>query len=173
MNIVSYDKFIENNNAEGLVAGTIMSIQEKKSAKGTPYAIVKFSDKKREFELFLFSEILTQNREKLKESESFVINLQKDKINSDEKKQRVNVKKILSLEEVINRPYSKIMIEINEKCKFNEIKHILSRNGETEVNIVINCNNKKVYYSLQNNKKINFKDIKALKAKDYVEKIIV
>ena len=89
------------------------------------------------------------------------------------KKQRVNVKKILSLEEVINRPYSKIMIEINEKCKFNEIKHILSRNGETEVNIVINCNNKKVYYSLQNNKKINFKDIKALKAKDYVEKIIV
>ena len=173
LNIVSYDKFIENNNAEGLVAGTIMSIQEKKSAKGTPYAIVKFSDKKREFELFLFSEILTQNREKLKESESFVINLQKDKINSDEKKQRVNVKKILSLEEVINRPYSKIMIEINEKCKFNEIKHILSRNGETEVNIVINCNDKKVYYSLQNNKKINFKDIKALKAKDYVEKIIV
>ena len=28
-----------------------MSIQEKKSAKGTPYAIVKFSDKKAEFEL--------------------------------------------------------------------------------------------------------------------------
>ena len=31
---------------KGLVAGTIMSIQEKKSAKGTPYAIIKFSDKK-------------------------------------------------------------------------------------------------------------------------------
>ena len=65
---------------EGLVAGTIMSIQEKKSAKGTPYAIVKFSDKKGEFELFLFSEILVNNRDKLKESESFVITLQKDKI---------------------------------------------------------------------------------------------
>ena len=65
------------------------------------------------------------------------------------------------------------MIEINEKCKFNEIKQILSRNGETEVNLIINYKNKKVYYSLQNNKKINFKDIKALKAKEYVEKIIV
>ena len=54
-----------------------------------------------------------------------------------------------------------------------KLKNILSKNGETEINIVINCKNKKAYYSLQNNKKINFKDIKALKAKDYVEKIIV
>ena len=55
-----------------------MSIQEKKSAKGTPYAIVKFSDKKSEFELFLFAEILVSNREKLKESETFfVLTLQK------------------------------------------------------------------------------------------------
>ena len=37
-----------------------MAIQEKKSAKGTPYGIVKFSDNKGEFELFLFSEILIQ-----------------------------------------------------------------------------------------------------------------
>ena len=33
---------------------------KKKSIKGTPYAIVKFSDKKGEFELFLFSEILVK-----------------------------------------------------------------------------------------------------------------
>ena len=35
---------------EGLVAGTVMSILEKKSSKGTPYAIIKFSDKKGEFD---------------------------------------------------------------------------------------------------------------------------
>ena len=60
-----------------------MSIQEKKSAKGTPYAIIKFSDKKGEFELFLFSEILINNRDKLKESESFVLTLQKEKTLDD------------------------------------------------------------------------------------------
>ena len=54
LNIISYNEFYQNENGDGLVAGTIMSIQEKKSAKGTPYAIVKFSDKKGEFELFLF-----------------------------------------------------------------------------------------------------------------------
>ena len=46
LNIISYNQFYNNRNNEGLVAGTIMSIQEKKSTKGTPYAIIKFSDQK-------------------------------------------------------------------------------------------------------------------------------
>ena len=78
--------------SEGLIAGTIMSIQEK-SAKGTPYAIVRFSDKKGEFELFLFAEILVSNRDKLKESESFVITLQKDKVTGEETKKELMLEK--------------------------------------------------------------------------------
>ena len=65
LKIISYDQFYLDSNSEGLVAGTIMSIQEKKSTKGTPYAIIKFSDEKREFELFVFAEMLVSNREKL------------------------------------------------------------------------------------------------------------
>ena len=34
LNITTYRKFLLNDNNEGLVAGTVMSIQEKKSAKG-------------------------------------------------------------------------------------------------------------------------------------------
>ena len=71
-----------------------MSIQEKKSIKGTPYAIVKFSDKEGEFELFLFAEILVKNRDLIKESESFVLTLQKDKISDKNSNRRLNVKKI-------------------------------------------------------------------------------
>ena len=37
-----------------IVAGTIMSIQEKKSSKGNPFAIIKFTDLKSEFEFFYF-----------------------------------------------------------------------------------------------------------------------
>ena len=65
LKIISYGEFSTNNESEALVAGTIMSIQEKKSAKGTPFAIVKFSDNTGEFELFIFSEILINNRDKL------------------------------------------------------------------------------------------------------------
>ena len=50
-------------SSESLVAGTIMSIQEKKSSKGTPFAIIKFSDTSSEFELFVFSDLLPSNRE--------------------------------------------------------------------------------------------------------------
>ena len=64
LKITSFHQFNKDETSEGLVAGTIMSLQEKKSAKGAPYAIVKFSDKKGEFELFLFSEVLINNRDK-------------------------------------------------------------------------------------------------------------
>ncbi len=171
LNVTSYNQFYNNNNSEGLVAGTIMSIQEKKSAKGTPYGIVKFSDKRGEFELFLFAEILISNRDKLKESESFVITLQKDKNFIENEKKRINVKKILSLEEMINRPYSKVVIELNKDFNLDEIKELLSTSGDTKISLVINDNNKKAFYSLQNTRKFNLNHLKALKAKEYVEKI--
>ncbi len=171
LKIISYNQFYNNNNNEGLVAGTIMSIQEKKSAKGTPYAIIKFSDQKGEFELFLFSDILIKNREKLKESESFIFTLQKEKIVDQPSKKRINVKKILSLDQMINEPYSKVTIELKQNFKIDEIKKILSEKGNTIINLIINEKNQKASYKLENNRKFDLKDYKALKAKEYVEKI--
>jgi DNA polymerase-3 subunit alpha len=148
-----------------------MSIQEKKSAKGTPYGIVKFSDKKCEFELFLFAEILILNRDNLKESESFVMTLQKDRVIGDATKKRINVRKILSLEEVINKPYTKVTIELKNNHNLDEIRELLSVNGETEINFIIRDQNKEAFYSLENNRKFDLKHLKTLKAKEYVGKI--
>ena len=171
LKIIPYNEFYNNGASEGIVPGTIMSIQEKKSNKGTPYAIIKFSDLKGEFEVFLFSEILVNNRDKLKESESFLLTLQKDKNVIDTGKKRVNVKKILNLEQAIKEPYSKVTIELNQDCNMNELKEILSHEGNTSINIIIKNNNQKAHYLLQNNRKFDLKHLKALKAKDYVSKI--
>tara|TARA_B100001248_G_scaffold25216_1_gene16539 strand:+ start:4977 stop:8393 length:3417 start_codon:yes stop_codon:yes gene_type:complete len=173
LNIISYNRFLQNDEKEKLVAGTIMSIQEKKSSKGTPYAIVKFSDINGEFELFLFSEILISNREKLKESESFILSLQKDLSLRNEKQVRINVKKILNLEEVINKPFEKVTIELKNKFNIQEIRDLLSANGDTQINLIINEKNKKAHYSLENTRKFNLDHYKALKSKNYVEKITV
>ena len=173
LNIKSFNQFYENQSSEGLVAGTIMSINEKKSAKGTPYAIVKFSDKEAEFELFLFAEILITNRDKLKETESFVLTLQKDKINGGKEKKRINVKKILNLQDVISKPYSKVTIELKNEYDLQDLKELLSNKGETQINIIVKHKNKLAYYSLQENRKFDLKHLKALKAKKYVEKISV
>ena len=173
LKIIPYNQFYNNDKNEGLVAGTIMSIQEKKSAKGTPYGIVKFSDKKGEFELFLFAEILVSSRDKLKESESFVLTLQKDKIIGDTQKKRINVRKILSIDEAMNKPYSKVTIELKSNYNLKEIHELLAASGETEVNLIIRNQNKQAIYSLQNNRKFDLNHLKALKSKDYVEKITV
>ena len=116
---------------------------------------------------------MIKNRDKLKESESFVITLQKDKIPGETTKKRINVRKIMNLEEAINKPYSKVTIELKANCNINEIKDILSKNGETKVNLVIKNENKIAYYSLQNARKFDLNHLKALKAKNYVEKITV
>jgi len=173
LKIISYKEFLTNNDNEALVAGTIMSIQEKKSAKGTPFAIVKFSDNKGEFELFLFAEILVNNRDKIKESESFVLTLQKDKSIIDISKRRINIRKILSLDDIINKPYSKVTIELNDNYNIEEIKKLLKKEGKTEINLIINNKDKKIYYNLQNTRKFDFNQLKMMKSKEYVKKITV
>ena len=123
--------------------------------------------------MFLFSEMLVKNREKLKESESFVLTLQKEKTNGDSERSRVNVKKILSLDELINEPYSKVTIELKDNFEVDDIRNILSKKGNTKVNLIINKNNSKACYSLQNNRKFDLHHYNLLKSKEYVLKITV
>ena len=47
----------------------------------------------------------------------------------------MNVKKILYLDEVINKPYSNVTIELKENFKIEELKNMLSQNGDTKINI--------------------------------------
>ena len=131
LKIIPYSTFSKNDSKEGLVAGTIMSIQEK-SAKGTPFAIAKFSDNIGEFELFIFSENLIKNRDKLKESESFILTLQKDIIKGDTNQNRINVKKILSLNEMVNKTYDNVSIELNKDFDILELKESLKLGGKTK-----------------------------------------
>ena len=62
---------------------------------------------------------------------------------------------------------------LKENFNINEIKDILSKNGETKVQLIIRNKNKIAHYSLQNTRKFDLGHLNALNAKDYVEKIIV
>ncbi len=168
-NVISFKDFTLNNKNEGLISGTLMSIQEKKSSKGTPFAIAKFSDKFGEFELFIFSEILIQNREILKEGESFVLTLFKD---TNTIQRRINVKKIVSIEQLINYKYKKVSIEIDENSDLEEFKKLLDNKGETEINLILNQKDKKYKFKLENLRKFDLKLFNEVKSKEYVKKIM-
>ncbi len=171
LDIDTYKDFVENNKSEAVVAGTIMSIQEKKSSKGTPFAIIKFSDNKSEFELFLFSDLLINNRDKLKESNSFVLTLQKDKNSSENNLRRVNIRKIVDLSELVNKTYEKVSIELDDNEKLKELSQLLEKEGETKINIILNNNNKKYAFELEKSRKFDFATFSIIKDKQYVKKI--
>ena len=46
-------------------------------------------------------------------------------------------------------------------------------NGDTQIKLVINDKDKKAHYFLQNNRKFDLQQLKALKSKEYVAKITV
>ena len=171
LNIVSYKDFLVNKKHESQVAGTLMSIQEKKTLKGTPYAIGKFSDKLGEFELFIFSENLIRNREKLKESESFILNLQKENNKNDGSLTRVNLKALLSLNELVEKSYENISIELSENYDLKDLNKSLKAKGETKIKIIIPENKKKLVFNLEDRRKFDFSLYNEVKNKQYVKKI--
>ena len=171
LEIEPYKDFLDSNKTESLVAGTIMSIQEKKSAKGNSYAIVKFSDNKSEFEIFLFSDLFSSNREKLKESNSFILTLHKEKSVDTSTLNRVNIRKIVDLSELVNKPYESVSIELNNKEKLQELNELLKSNGDTKINVILSDSNKNYYFKLEKSRKFDFSLFSLIKNKEYVKKI--
>jgi hypothetical protein len=106
-------------------------------------------------------------------SESFVLTLQKDKSIADISKRRINLRKILSLDDIISKPYTKVTIELKDNYNLDEIKKMLTKLGQTEISLIINKKNQKIHYNLQNARKFDFNQLKVMKNKDYVKKITV
>ena len=171
LEINSYKDFMESSKTESLVAGTIMSIQEKKSAKGNSYAIIKFSDNKSEFEIFLFSDLFSSNRDKLKESDSFILTLHKEKNTSENNLARVNIRKIVDLSDLVNKTYEKVSIELNDREKLKELNELLKNNGGTKINVILRDSNKNYSFELKENRKFDFNLFSLIKNKEYVKKI--
>jgi DNA polymerase-3 subunit alpha len=172
LKIESYKDFLDGSKNDALVAGTIMSIQEKKSAKGNSYAIIKFSDNKSEFEIFLFSDLFSLNREKLKESSSFILTLHKEKTTNENSLMRVNIRNIVDLSDLVNKTYESVSIELNSKEKLKELNELLIKNGETKIKVILRDNHKNYSFELEKTRKFDFDLFSLIKNKEYVRKIV-
>ena len=105
------------------------------------------------------------------ESSSFILTLQKDRITGDNNQRRVNIRKILSLNDMVNKPYEKVLIELNKDYNLEEIKDALKEEGETEINFIINENNKRLKFKLEKTRKFDLNLFNDIKNKQYVKKI--
>ena len=171
LEIDSYKNFMNSDKSEALVAGTIMSIQEKKSSKGTSFAIIKFSDNHSEFEIFLFSDLLSLNRDKLKESNSFVLTLQKEKTKVENTQKRINIRKLVDLSDLVNKTYESVSIELSDKRMLKELNDLLNITGQTKIKVVFRDNSKYYKFELEQARKFDFNLFSLIKNKEYVKKI--
>ena len=150
-----------------------MSVKEKKTIKGNTFAIIKFSDLSKVFELFLFSEILELNRENLIPGKSFVLTIIKDKENQDNRFRRINVRKIASLEKIVKQNYSNVKIEIDNEEDLNKLYEVIKEKGDSKIKIYINKEKKNYLFELNDRRKFNYDTLKRLNKENYIKKISV
>jgi len=148
------------------VAATLLKIQERKTAKGNPYAVLKLTDLSSVFELFIFSDTLELNREILKEGNSFILTLLKSLSDTENRFKRLNVQKIVSLKDLLNRPIQEVTFNLKSTKELDEISKYLPKQGNTLIKINISDNKNDLKFHLKNKRNINRKTINILRNKE-------
>ena len=170
--IVDYIKFnIDDNIKDANIAATLLKITERKTAKGTSYGVIKFTDLTSVFELFIFSDTLELNREILKEGNSLIVTLIKTFSNDENKIKRINVQKITSLKDLFNKPVTEITFSIKSIKDIDQISNLIKKEGSTVVNINVTDKNNDISFKLKNNRFIDRKSINILRNKDILATI--
>jgi DNA polymerase-3 subunit alpha len=170
--IIDFNKFnISEEYRESNIAATLLKVQERKTAKGKSYAIIKLTDLTSVFELFIFSDILELNRNILVEGNSLIITLSKNITEDNNRFKRLNVKKIASLKDLFNKPISEIEFVTKDSKKMNEILNLIKKDGATSVKIKIKDGDENLIFKLKNKRLVDRKTVNTLKKQDILTTI--
>ena len=171
--IIDYQTFNSNDDLkDSNIAATLLKIQERKTAKGNSYAVLKLTDLTSVFELFIFSDTLDLNREILKEGNSFILTLNKSISNDENRFKRMNVQKIASLKDLLSKPINEVTFNLKSLKELDEISKFLSKNGETLIKIKLSDKEKDFDFQLKNKRNIDRKTINLLRNKEISALII-
>ena len=165
--IIDYQKlYSEDEIKENNIAATLLKVQERKTAKGNSYAVLKLSDLSSVFELFIFSDVLESNRETLKEGSSLILTLTKTISSDEDKTKRINVRKIASLKDLFNSSIKEITLNLTSKEQLKDIQNFLEEKGETLVNINFLSETETHKFKLKSLRNIDRKSINILRNKE-------
>ena len=166
-NIKDFHSFNSNDDLNNEnIAATLLKVQERKTNKGNSYAVLKLTDLSSVFELFIFSDILDLNREILKEGSSLILTLVKSISNEENRFKRINVQKIASLKDVINKPIEEVTFNLKSLKELEDITNFLSKRGDTLIRIKISDENNNFNFQLKNKRNIDRKAINLLRNKE-------
>jgi len=166
-----FKDFENSSDSESFIAGTIMSVKEKKTSKGNSFAIIKFSDLSKVYELFLFSEILELNREHLIEGKSFLLTVIKDKQHQENRFRRINVRKIVSLDKITELNYTNVEIQMHNVDDLEKLYEVIKEKGNSKIKILIRKKDKNYLFELKDKRKFDYETLKYLNKEHYITKI--
>jgi len=167
--IIDYQKFYSDDEIkENNVAATLLKVQERKTAKGNSYAVLKLTDLSSVFELFIFSDTLESNREMLKEGSSLILTLNKTISPNEDRTKRINVRKITSLKDLFNTSIKEITLKIKSKEQLKEIYKFLDEKGQTIVHINYSSDIETYNFKLKKPRNIERKSIDILRNKEII-----
>jgi DNA polymerase-3 subunit alpha len=171
-NIIDYEEFNSNENIlSSNISSTILKVQEKKTQKGTSYAIVKFSDLSGVFELFIFSDVFENNREILIEGNSVMITLVKNYVDESKIQKKINIRKIIAMKEVIDKPIDEVKIEIKNIDDITKINKFCLEPGKTKVIIDVKADKKRMSFQLSEKRKIDHKMLNLMRNEENIDVI--
>ena len=140
LNIKDFESIKSNksfhNEKNILLAGTLLSKKEKRSARGNAYAFLNFSDLTSIYELIIFENNLRKYRDILVEGDSYAIGID---FTDDGNGLRGEAKKIYKIEEVI-KMNEKSYSSFSDQHKLKEEKPKLSKNKPPIIKIYANEN---------------------------------
>ena len=165
--IIDYQKFNLNDDfKDANIASTLLKVNERKTAKGNSYAVLKLTDLSGVFELFIFSDTLELNREILKEGSSLILTLNKSISDNENRLKRINDRKVASLKDLFKSPIKEVTFNIKLEKQLSEICDFLNKKGDTIVNINFSNDANSYNFQLKNRRNIDRKSLNLLRNKE-------
>ena len=103
------------------------------------------------------------------EGNSVMLTLIKNYTDDNKIQKRINVKKVLSLKDVVNKPIKNIVFKFKDFKDLIKLKKLNLKDGETEVKIYIESDDKSVKFQLKEKRKIDYNLLNTLNLEKNVE----
>ena len=121
----------------------------------------------------LMPKILEANRKKLVEGKSLLLTVIKDKDNQENRFRRINIRKIVSLEDVAKLNYNHVHIEIDKIDNLDKLYETIKEKGDSNINILVNGKDKNYLFKLKDRRKFDYEMLKDLNKEQFIKKIRV
>ena len=95
-----------------------------------------------------------------------MLTLMKNYIDEKKIQNKINVKKIVTLKEVINKPIDLLKLKFNNLSELEKIIHLYKDKGKTTIKFELQDKNNKLVFDLKDKRKIDFKQLISLKIKE-------